>query len=98
MTESELRAVPPFDALPVEPEDAADYLSRPDDPKFQGTVYEAGDVPMVKDFLRDPQLVQRGRSVTSSGPSGRTSGNCGRPERGCGTAILARSEGRAGGR
>lgn len=60
MTEAELRAVPPFDTLPVEPEDAADHLCRPTDPKFNGTIYEAGDVPVTKDFLRDPQLVPRG--------------------------------------
>ncbi len=60
MTEGDLRAVKPFDTLPVEPKDAADDLCRPSDPKFQGTIYEAGDVPVVKDLLRDPQLVPRG--------------------------------------
>ena len=34
MNENELRAVKPFDALPVESEDAADHLCRSNDPKL----------------------------------------------------------------
>jgi hypothetical protein len=60
MTEDELRAVQEFATLPVESEDAADYLTRPDGPEFSGVIYEAEDVTQLRDFLRDKQLVPKG--------------------------------------
>ena len=61
MTEDELRAVKPFDTLPVVAEANADFLARsPHDPKFSGVIREASDKNELAGFLADSNLVPQG--------------------------------------
>lgn len=61
MTEDELRAVKPFDTLPVSSEADADFLTRPPhDPRFSGVIREASDKHELAGFLADSCLIPQG--------------------------------------
>jgi hypothetical protein len=67
MPEKALLAAPEFASLPVVRAEAADHLRRPSGLEYSGYVYEADDVSLARDFLKDPDLVPKGLYRDSGG-------------------------------
>lgn len=63
MTEAELRAVKPFDTLPLVDTDSAEaeeMTRAPLNPKYQGPIFEASDLDELAQLMANPKLVPQG--------------------------------------
>jgi len=71
MTETELRAFPPFDKLPCVHENdmaACEKLEKPDDPSiYESALREASDLEELKAYCANPKYVPKGAIIYGEG-------------------------------